>query len=256
MATADDDNFFGKHAGAEPSPKRIEHAFAKFGDLAIYNWETLASGFIAVWAKENTRASLFDAMQRKEVYGTTGPRMTVRFFGGWDFRSSDLKDRQPAKVGYAKGVPMGGDLKKAPAGKSATFLIAALKDPIGANLDRIQVVKGWMDAKGALQEKVYDVAWSGGRRAGADGKVPPVGNTVDVARATYTNSIGASELLTAWTDPDFDPAERAFYYLRVLEIPTPRWTAYDSYRYGVPLVKGDSGIHQERAYTSPIWYTP
>ena len=146
------------------------------------NWETLASGFIAVWAKENTRASLFDAMQRKEVYGTTGPRMTVRFFGGWDFSSADLKDRQPAKVGYAKGVPMGGDLKKAPAGKSATFLIAALKDPIGANLDRIQVVKGWMDAKGALQEKVYDVAWSGGRKAGADGKLPAVGNTVDVAR--------------------------------------------------------------------------
>ncbi len=256
MTTADDDNYFGKHAGAEPSPKRMEHAFAKFGDLAIYNWETLASGYIAVWAKENTRAALFDAMQRKEVYGTTGPRMTVRFFGGWDFSSADLKDRQPAKVGYAKGVPMGGDLKKAPAGKSATFLIAALKDPIGANLDRIQVVKGWMDAKGALQEKVYDVSWSGGRKAGADGKLPAVGNTVDVARATYTNSIGASELLTAWTDPDFDPAERAFYYLRVLEIPTPRWTAYDSYRYGVPLVKGDSGIHQERGYTSPIWYTP
>ena len=256
MSTADDDNYFGKHAGAEPSPKRAEHAFAKFGDLAIYNWETLASGYIAVWAKENTRASLFDAMQRKEVYGTTGPRMTVRFFGGWDFNSADLKDRQPAKVGYQKGVSMGGDLKKAPAGKSATFLIAALKDPIGANLDRIQVVKGWMDAKGALQEKVYDVAWSGGRKAGADGKLPAVGNTVDVARASYTNSIGASELLTAWTDPDFDPAERAFYYLRVLEIPTPRWTAYDSYRYGVPLAKGDSGVHQERAYTSPIWYTP
>ncbi len=256
MATADDDNYFGKHAGAEPSPKRMEHAFAKFGDLAIYNWETLASGFIAVWAKENTRASLFDAMKRKETYGTTGPRMTVRFFGGWDFSNVDLKDRQPARVGYQKGVPMGGDLKKAPAGKSATFLIAALKDPIGANLDRIQVVKGWMDAKGALQEKVYDVAWSGGRKPGADGKLPAVGNTVDVARATYSNSIGASELLTAWTDPDFDPAERAFYYLRVLEIPTPRWTAYDSYRYGVPLAKGDSGMHQERAYTSPIWYTP
>jgi hypothetical protein len=256
MSTADDDNYFGKHAGAEPSPKRIEHAFAKFGDLAIYNWETLASGYIAVWAKDNTRASLFDAMQRKEVYGSTGPRMTVRFFGGWDFSSADLKDRQPAKVGYAKGVPMGGDLKKAPAGKKATFLIAALKDPIGANLDRIQVVKGWMDAKGALQEKVYDVAWSGNRKAGANGKLPAVGNTVDVARATYTNSIGASELLTTWTDRDFDPAERAFYYLRILEIPTPRWTAYDSYRYGVPLAKGDSGIHQERAYTSPIWYTP
>ena len=256
MSTADDDNFFGKHAGSEPSPKRAEHVFAKFGDIAIYNWETLASGYIAVWAKENTRASLFDAMQRKEVYGTTGPRMTVRFFGGWDFSTSDLKDRQPAKVGYAKGVPMGGDLKKPPAGKSATFLVAALKDPIGANLDRIQVVKGWMDAKGALQEKVYDVAWSGGRKAGADGKLPAVGNTVDVARATYTNSIGASELLTVWADPDFDPAERAFYYLRVLEIPTPRWTAYDSYRYGVPLANGDSGIHQERAYTSPIWYTP
>jgi hypothetical protein len=256
MSTADDDNFFGKHAGSEPSPERLNHAFAKFGDVEILNWETLASGYVAVWAKENTRESLFDAMARKEVYGSTGPRMLVRFFGGWDFGKADLTGRQPAKVGYKKGVPMGSDLRNAPAGRSATFLVAALKDPIGANLDRVQIIKGWMDASGELQEKVYDVAWSGDRKPGADGKLPAVGNTVNLATASYSNSIGASELLTTWTDPDFDPAEKAFYYARVIEIPTPRWTAYDAYRYGVPLPKGDSGIHQERAYTSPIWYAP
>ncbi len=256
LATADEDNFFGKHSGSEPSPTRMSHPFAKFGDAEIMGWETLASGYIAVWAPENTRASLFDAMQRREVYGSTGPRILVRFFGGWDFGEGDLKTRAPARVGYRKGVPMGGDLSKAPAGKSATFLVAAVKDQIGANLDRIQIVKGWMDAKGELHEKVYDVAWSGDRKPDGNGKLPAVGNTVDVTKASYTNSIGASELYTVWKDPDFDPTERAFYYARVLEIPTPRWTAYDSYRFGVPLAKGDKGYSQERAYTSPIWYTP
>jgi len=257
LATADDDNFFGKHSGSEPGPDRMVHPFAKFGDLQILGWETLASGYAAVWATENTREALFDAMERRETYATTGPRMGVRFFGGWDFVSADANTRQPAVVGYRKGVPMGGDLRRAPAGKSPTFLVAALKDPIGANLDRIQIVKGWVDAKGARQERVYDVVVSGGREIGADGRCPtPVGNTVDVANATWSNTIGATELITVWKDPEFDPALRAVYYVRVLEIPTPRWTTYDAKFYGVKIPDGCPTDTQERAYTSPIWYTP
>ena len=257
LSTADDDNFFGKHSGSEPSPDRMEHAFAKFGDLEILNWETLASGYAGVWATENTREALFDAMQRRETYATTGPRMLVRFFGGWEFEDADTQTRQPANAGYRKGVPMGGDLSAAPDGKSPSFLIAALKDPIGANLDRIQVVKGWMEADGTLAERVYDVAVSDGRRIGRDGRAKkPVGNTVDLESATWSNTIGATEFITVWKDPDFDPGLQAFYYLRVLEIPTPRWTAHDAEYYGVSLRPGDSGMHQERAYTSPIWYTP
>ena len=257
LATADDDNFFGKHSGSEPSPERMQHAFAKFGDQQIMNWETLASGYAAVWAKENTREAIFDAMERRETYATTGPRMIVRFFGGWDFESADAHTRQPAVVGYHKGVPMGGDLSKAPAEKAPTFLVAALKDPLGANLDRIQIVKGWVDNDGERHEKIYDLAVSDSRTIGADGRCEtPVGNTVDVANATWTNTIGDTELITVWKDPDFDPALRAFYYVRVLEIPTPRWTAYDAKYYSVKLDAKDSGIQQERAYTSPIWYTP
>jgi hypothetical protein len=257
LATADDDNFFGKHTGSEPGPERMEHPFAKFGDLAIMGWETLASGYAAVWAEDNTREALFDAMARRETYGTTGPRMLVRFFGGWEFEADDAITRQPAAVGYRKGVPMGGDLSAAPDGAAPTFLIAALKDPIGANLDRIQVVKGWIDDDGDRQERVYDVAVSDGRTIGEDGRCEtPVGNTVDVENATWSNTIGEPEMITVWKDPDFDPDLRAFYYVRVLEIPTPRWTAYDAKFYDTELQEGDSGIHQERAYTSPIWYTP
>jgi hypothetical protein len=257
LATADDDNFFGKHSGSEPSPDRMEHPFAKFGDLAIYGWETLASGYAAVWATENTREALFDAMARRETYATTGPRMLVRFFGGWDFDEGDAETRQPAVAGYRKGVPMGGDLTNAPRGKSPTFLVAALKDPIGANLDRIQVVKGWIDDDGESHERIYDVAVSDDREIGADGRCrTPVGNTVSVEDASWSNTIGATELIEVWTDPEFDPDLAAFYYVRVIEIPTPRWTAYDSEYFGVDLEEGDSGIHQERAYTSPIWYTP
>jgi len=258
LSTADDDNFYGKHAGSEPSPRRLEHPFAKFGDAEIMNWETLASGYAGVWARENTREALFDAMQRKEVYGTTGPRMLVRFFGGWDFKSSDANTRQPAVVGYQKGVPMGGDLSNAPSGKSPSFLVAALKDPIGANLDRVQIVKGWQDGNGKLYERVYDVAVSDGREIGADGRCKtPVGNTVDVANATWLNSIGDTELIAIWKDPDFDPKQRAFYYVRVIEIPTPRWTAYDAKYFGLKNVGSEvEMVHQERAYTSPIWYTP
>jgi hypothetical protein len=257
LATADDDNFYGKHSGSEPAPKRMEHPFAKFGDTTIYGWETLASGYAGVWATENTREALFDAMERRETYATTGPRMLVRFFGGWDFAAADAHTRQPAVVGYKKGIPMGGDLSKAPAGKSPTFLVAALKDPVGANLDRIQVVKGWVDAKGNRKERIFDVAVSDGRKIGADGRcTEPVGDTVDVKNATWSNTIGATEFVTVWKDPDFDPSLSAFYYVRVLEIPTPRWTTYDAKYYGVELDEKIPMKHQERAYTSPIWYTP
>jgi hypothetical protein len=257
LATADDDNFFGKHSGSEPGPERMKHPFAKFGDLEIMGWETLASGYAAVWATDNTREALFEAMERKETYATTGPRMLVRFFGGWDFVAEDAKTRQPATVGYRKGVPMGGDLTAAPRGRSPKFLVAALKDPIGANLDRIQVVKGWIDTGGERRERIYDVAVSGNRSIDRNGRcLEPVGNTVDLASATWSNTIGATEMITLWEDPDFDPSLRAFYYARVIEIPTPRWTAHDANYYGVKLHPDDRGYHQERAYTSPIWYTP
>jgi hypothetical protein len=256
LATADADNFFGKASMSEPSADRAIHPFIKTKNATIMGWEQTASGYAAVWAKENTRESLFDAMKRKEVYATTGPRMIVRFFGGWEFEDKDAQERMPARIGYTKGVPMGGDLRAAPTGKSPIFLVAALKDPIGANLDRIQIIKGWVDKAGKTQEKVYDVVWSGDRKPGSDGKLPLVGNTVDVPNASYTNSIGATELIKVWKDPEFDPALRAFYYVRVIEIPTPRWTAYDAKYFGVTMPKEVPMTTTERAYTSPIWYTP
>ena len=256
LATAEEENFFGKHSGKEPKPDRWSKLVGNFGDIKYYGWEQVSSGYAAVWATENTREAIFDAMKRKEVYATTGPRITVRFFGGWDFVAADAQNRLPANVGYDKGVPMGGDLRAAPAGKAPSFLVAALRDPYSGNLDRIQVVKGWLDAAGRTHEKVYDVVWSGARKPDAGGKLPPVGNTVDVANATWTNSIGAPELITVWQDPDFDPKLRAFYYARVIEIPTPRWTAYDAKRYGVKMDPKVPMVTQERAYTSPIWYTP
>ena len=256
LPTAEEDNFFGKHSGYEPSPDRLTHTFAKTKNGEIFSWQQVASGYTAVWARENTRASLFDAMDRKEVYATTGPRMFVRFFGGWDFSDADLNNRQPAFAGYSKGVPMGGDLTAAPKGKAPTFMAIALRDPIGANLDRVQIIKGWLDAAGKTHEKVYDVAWSGGRKPDANGKLPPVGNTVDVAAANWTNTIGTAELAAVWTDPDFDPAQKAFYYVRVLEIPTPPWYVYDAFRFGTEIPKNAPTTQQERAYTTPIWYTP
>jgi hypothetical protein len=256
LATAEEDNFFGKHSGTEPSPERMQHPFTKTKQGVFEGWETVASGLAAVWAIDNTREAIFDAMARKEVFATTGPRMMVRFFGGWNYTSDDLNSRQPAFLGYRKGVPMGADLPKRKSKAAPTFMVYALRDPIGANLDCIQVVKGWLDARGKTHEKVYDVAWSGGRKIGADGKLPAVGNTVDVKNANWTNTIGASELGAVWTDPDFKPKQRAFYYARVIEIPTPRWVVYDAFRYGVSIPKGARTIHQERAYTSPIWYTP
>ncbi|MFL5025791.1 MAG: DUF3604 domain-containing protein [Microvirga sp.] len=260
LAAMEEDNFFGKTTPQEPSPERMLATFMnnpKTG-IKIMDWQVSSSGYAAVWAKENTRASLWDAMQRRETYGTTGPRMIVRFFGGWDFAPQDANSRLPAYTGYTKGVPMGGELRAAPQGKSPTFLVAALKDPLGANLDRYQIVKGWLTRDGKLEEKVYDVAWADAdrRRPGADGKLPPVGDTVDVANATWTNTIGAPELATVWTDPDFDPGQPAFYYGRVIEIPTPRWTAYDAKRFGTPPLPGTVMTITERAYTSPIWYMP
>ena len=212
LSAMEEDNFFGKTTPQEPSPHRMTATFinnAKTG-VKVMDWEVSSSGYAAVWAKDNTRASLWDAMQRRETYATTGPRMAVRLFGGWDFDPSDAENRLPAAVGYTKGVPMGGDLSAAPVGKSPTFLIAALKDPIGANLDRYQIVKGWLTKEGKLEEKIYDVAWSGDRKPGTDGKVPAVGSTVDVANATYTNKIGAAELVAVWRDPQFDPAAARF----------------------------------------------
>jgi hypothetical protein len=257
LATAEEENFFGKHAGTEPSPERYEHPMAKMGDAEYKSTDMAASGYAAVWAKENTRKAIFDAMRRKETYSTTGPRILVRFFGGWEFTADDATNRLPALVGYSKGVPMGGDLQPAPsAGAAPTFLVAALKDPLSGNLDRIQIVKGWVDGSGNRQEKVYDVVWSGDRRPGSDGKLPAVGNTVDVANATWTNTIGSTELIAAWTDPDFDPTVPAVYYTRVLEIPTPRWTAYEAKRFDITLPADVEMTTQERAYTSPIWYTP
>ncbi|MBP1606235.1 MAG: hypothetical protein H6Q08_1609 [Acidobacteria bacterium] len=258
LSTAEEENFFGKHSGVEPNPHRYEHVVMDFQGRKLMSWEMAASGYAGVWSTENTREALWDAMKRREVYATTGPRMIVRFFGGFDFVAKDATSRLPAEIGYAKGVPMGGDLHRAPAGKAPTFLVAALKDPIGANLDRLQVVKGWLDAKGDTHEKVYDVAWGDAatRRPGPDGKLPPVGNTVDVKDASWTNTIGDPELITVWKDPDFDPSLRAFYYVRVLEIPTPRWTAYEAKRFGITMPKEVPMVTQERAYTSPIWYTP
>ena len=257
LATAEEDNFFGKHSGAEPSADRIYHPMAKVGDLEYPGWSMVASGLAAVWSSENSREALFEAMERKEVYATTGPRMIVRFFGGWDFMAEDADSRSPAIAGYSKGVPMGGDLYHAPAGVAPSFLVAAVKDPIGGNLDRIQIVKGWLDQSDELQEKIYDVALSDEREVGPDGTVPAVGNTVDVANANWTNTIGDPELITVWTDPDFDADERAFYYARIIQIPTPRWTAYEVKYFELDNVSDDIPmITQERAYTSPIWYTP
>jgi hypothetical protein len=259
LAAMEEDNFFGKTTPQEPSPHRMTATFianAKTG-VKVMDWEVSSSGYAAVWARANTRAALWDAMQRKETYATTGPRMIVRFFGGWGFDGKDAQNRMPAQLGYTKGVPMGGDLPSAPQGKSPTFLVAALKDPIGANLDRYQIIKGWLDKGGQLHEKIYDVAWSGGRKPDPKtGKVPAVGTTVDVANATWTNTIGAPELIAVWRDPDFDATQPAFYYGRVIEIPTPRWTAYDAKRFGAKPLPGTAMTITERAYTSPVWYTP
>lgn len=256
LATGDENNFFGKHSGNEPNPNRAAEGQNLGTRVGRFGWHYLAGGYAAVWATANTRSAIFDAMVRREVYATTGPRMTVRFFGGWDFSAADLRGDW-VKAGYKRGVPMGGDLKGS-AKRAPSFIVSALKDPMGANLDRVQIVKGWVDASGQLRERVFDVSWSSPdtRKPGADGKLPAVGNTVDMAKASYRNSIGAPELQSVWTDPEFDPAQRAFYYVRVIEIPTPRWILFDALRYGAKLPADAELVAQERAYTSPIWYRP
>jgi uncharacterized protein DUF3604 len=256
LATADEDNFFGKSTSVEPSATRISHPFVKAEKGEYPGYSLVASGYTGIWAHENTRAALFDAMERRETYGTTGPRMTVRLFGGWDFKESDVTANNAASIGYSKGVPMGGDLKKSNGKKTPNFMVTAMRDPQSANLDRIQIIKGWLDKKGEVHEKVYDVAVSDGREIKNGLCNEPVGNTVDLETATWSNSIGDTQLATVWSDPDFDADESAFYYVRVLEIPTPRWIVYDKVRFGIELPKEAELIGQERAYTSPIWYSP
>lgn len=258
LAAIEENNYFGKHASELPSPTRWSHVARRANDAARYGWQYLSGGYAAVWATENTREAIWDAMKRKEVYGTTGARITVRFFGGWDFTEKDTLTRQLVDAGYARGVPMGGELHRPSQDLSPTFLVAAMKDPDSGNLDRIQIIKGWLDQNGETHEKIYDVAWGDAdhRQPGVDGKLPKVGNTVDVATATWRNSIGNAELATVWQDPNFNPDEAAFYYVRVLEIPTPRWTAYDQLRFGTTMSAEVPMITIERAYTSPIWYTP
>jgi hypothetical protein len=260
LSTAAENNFFGKTANKEPRPGRSTAKEKSNPALGIKreSWQTVASGVTAVWARENTRGQIFDAMQRKETFATTGSRIRVRFFGGFEFIEEDARTRQLAALGYSKGVPMGGDISAAPQGKAPTFLVAAMKDPQSGNLDRIQIVKGWLDDQGKARERVYDAVWGDPEKRQLDGKgnLPPVGNTVETSTATWTNTIGAPELITVWKDPDFDATVKAFYYARVLEIPTPRWTTYDAARFSEELPEGAPVSIQERAYTSPIWYEP
>jgi hypothetical protein len=259
MSTMREDNWYGKLPQNEPSAERWEHVMLRFADgkVSAVDWMLSASGLAAVWAAENTRESIFDAMERKEVYATTGSRITVRLFAGWDFTADEVETQDFAREGYARGVPMGGDLKKAPKGKAPTFMIRALRDPDNANLDRVQIIKGWLGDDGETQERIYDVAVSDDRKIGSDGRCKtPVGSTVNIKEASYTNTIGDPLLTAYWKDPDFDPKEKAFYYVRVLEIPKPRWTAYDAKRFGITMSDEVPMTVQDRAYTSPIWYTP
>ena len=259
LPAVEEENFFGKHSGVEPSPERAAHVAigAADGSSAFMGWDMASSGYAAVWATENTREAIWDAMMRREVYATTGSRMLIRFFGSFEFAQEDARNRFPGQAGYSRGVPMGGELSRPASGAAPSFLVAALKDPYGGNLDRIQIVKGWLDSDGELHERVYDVAVSDDREIGSDGRArEAVGNTVDVANATWLNTIGDPELVAVWQDPDFEADERAFYYARVVEIPTPRWTAYDAFRFGIEMPDDVEMTTQERGYTSPIWYSP
>ena len=259
MSTTREDNWFGKLPQNEPSPDRWHHVMLSFADgtPAATDWQLSASGLCAVWSAENTRESIFDAMERKEVYGTTGSRITVRVFAGWDFSADEVMRSDFAAQGYKRGVPMGGDLTNAPSGKAPKFMIRALRDPDNANLDRIQIIKGWVDTKGESHERIYDVAVSDGRTIGKDGRCKtPVGNTVNIPDASYTNTIGDALMSAFWEDPNFDSKQNAFYYVRVIEIPKPRWTAYDAKRFGIKMSEEVPMTIQDRAYTSPIWFTP
>jgi hypothetical protein len=259
LSTTREENYFGKYKSAEPGPDRhnTEVVPAQDPSLRVFASQEVASGLMAVWARENTRGEIFGSMKRKEVYATTGTRIRVRVFGGWDFEADEVSRPDFVTQGYQRGVPMGGDLRKAPDGKAPAFMIRALRDPDGANLDRVQVIKGWLDSKGETHERIYDVAVSDDRKINADGRAKdPVGNTVDIEKATFTNTIGSALLAAHWVDPDFDPAQHAFYYIRVLEIPTPRWTTYDAAFFKIKRPDNVPATLQDRAYTSPIWYTP
>jgi hypothetical protein len=254
MASAEENNFWGKFAIDSTPANRLNLAILP-GQENMFDMS--ASGLAGVWAQENTRQSLYEAFLRKEVYATSGPRIQLRFFGGFDFHASDTDKQNLAGTGYSKGVPMGGDLPQAPKGKAPSFLIAATRDPKEANLDRIQVVKGWLTSDGTSYEKVYDVVWSGDRKIGSDGKLPAVGNTVNLDTGAYSNDIGDPQLLTVWVDPDFDPDQSAVYYVRVLQIPTPRYSLLDSIALQIDYREtGQPATIQERAYSSPIWYSP
>lgn len=265
LATSREENFFGKAPPFEPSANatRFEenitghYADPDGIDYAISHARASASGLAAVWANENTRAGIWDALSRREVYATTGTRISVRLFAGWNFQPEDLGRSDFVSHGYTHGVPMGGELRGAQSGDTPAFLIHALRDPDGANLDRIQVIKGWVDTAGVSHERVYDIAVSSGRKVNASGRsLAPVGNTVDAVSALYRNDIGEPALSARWVDPHFDARQRAFYYARVLEIPTPRWTTYDALRFGISLPATVPVSLQERAYTSPVWYVP
>ena len=257
LATGDEDNFWGKHTGNEQAneqralqPQNLGTREGRFG------WHYLAGGYAAAWARGNTRAEIFDAFNRREVYATTGSRMVIRMFAGTDLSADDWSGDW-VRAGYTRGVPMGGELVDN--GSAPLFLISAQKDPDGANLDRVQVVKGWVDASGNVQERIYNVAWSDiENRVERNGKLPPVGDTVDRENASYTNTIGSANFQVSWTDPDYVEGQRAFYYLRVLEIPTPRWTLFDAVRFGLTLSPEamDDAVAQERGYSSPIWLKP
>jgi hypothetical protein len=265
LSTTREENFFGKFSGAEPATDArytdlVSQDLRPDGDgsLNVYHWESLAAGLAGVWARENTREALWDAMARKEVYATTGTRMLVRVFAGWDFEPDEVHRPDFAEQGYQRGVPMGGDLSTAPEGASPRFMVRALRDPDGANLDRVQIIKGWLDEAGELHEQIYDVACSDDRTINHQNRcAEPVGDTVDIENASYTNSIGDALLGAYWVDPDFEPGQRAFYYVRVLEILTPSWIAYVEKVFG-PRDAPPEAVRklQERAYTSPIWYTP
>jgi hypothetical protein len=249
-SSPDEDNFHGKTArDSIPESKFAEGGSVPYAEMS-------ASGIAGVWAAENSREAIFAAFRRKEVYATTGPRIAVRFFGGFAFKPGDARAKDVASVGYEKGVPMGGDLTSAPAGKAPAFLVHVAKDPLGANLDRVQIVKGWLGEDGKARERITDIAWAGDREPGADGKLPPVGNTVDLATGEYANTIGAAQLAVVWRDPNFEPAQRAFYYVRALQIPTPRHTLYDALALKREHPKAPPAVLQERAYTSAIWYAP
>lgn len=256
FGNAEEDDFWGISLRSLPGePGRTMEGFLPLPGIPIKTAHAGASGYAAVWAEANTREGIFDAMQRREVYATTGSRMQVRFFGGWGFAAEDADSSALPATGYAGGVPMGATLPmRGEANGAPRFLVAAMKDPDGANLDRIQIVKGWVDAGGRHHERIFDAVVSGDRSIREEGLAEPVGNSVDIKAGTYTNTIGAAELRGVWRDPEFDPTRSAFYYARVLEIPTPRWTTLERARYGVPVPEGIPAILQDRAYTSPIWY--